>query len=195
MIKKFKKLSTPWLIVLALVATSFSDILSGNVPNTNEIGQSLIFQKGKVDNKKNLSNYVNKVAVFTTQKDDDHGSSLYLVTSEWVFRCSGNTNGRVAETFGRKRAITYTKPGANFDLPAVGLLPVEGTHTGNPVTFVLNGDGTIPTDAPINWNEKNGVSWQKAATEVLAAQVASNTDVGETGRFSRKVGELVFKKD
>ena len=48
MIKKFKKLSTPWLIVLALVATSCSDNLSENVPNTNEIGQSLIFKKGPV---------------------------------------------------------------------------------------------------------------------------------------------------
>ncbi|WP_440879558.1 hypothetical protein [Tenacibaculum sp. C7A-26P2] len=195
MIKKFKKLSTPWLIVLALVATSCSDNLSENVPNTNEIGQSLIFQKGKGDNKKNLSNYVNKVAVFTTQRDDDHGSSLYLVTNEWVFRCSGNTNGREAETFGRKRAITYTKPGAKFDFPAIGLSPVEGGHTGNPVSFVLNDDGKIPAEAPKNWNEKNGVSWKTAVIEVFAAQAASYTSVGKNGRFSRKVGDPVFKED
>ncbi|NEO76300.1 hypothetical protein [Moorena sp. SIO4G3] len=142
--------------------------------------------------------YSNKVAVFTTNRDQqtkNYGSSLYLVKKDWVLRCSGNTNGRDAETFARKRAITYTKPGATFDFPALGLTPVEGGHTGNPITAVLNDTGKIPQDPPPNWNAKNGVSWETAAIEVLAAEAATTTEVAQSGRFSRKVGELVFKPD
>lgn len=137
----------------------------------------------------------NKTAVFTTQRDESHGSSLYLVVGDWVFRCSGNTNGRYAETFGRKREITYTKPGATFDFPALGLSPVEGGHTGNPVSAVLNDTGKIPSIPPPNWNATNGVSWDTAAIEVNAAYMASLTDVGATGRFSHRVGERKFQRD
>ncbi len=137
----------------------------------------------------------NLVAVFTTNRNADHGSSLYLVTADWVIRCSGNTNGRNAETFARRRAITYTRLGASFNFPALGLSPVEGGHTGNPVSAVLNNTGQIPQDAPANWNANNGVSWATAAIEVLAAQAATNTDVAQTGWFSRRVGQLVFTAD
>ena len=119
----------------------------------------------------------NKVVVFTTSRGENYGSSLYLITKEWVLRCSGNTNGRDAEVFARKRNIVYKKAGAVFDLPALALVPVEGGHTGNPISAVLNDTGEIPQDAPDNWNANNGVSWQTAATEVLAAEAAILTSV------------------
>jgi hypothetical protein len=137
----------------------------------------------------------NLVAVFTTNRGDQYGSSLYFVTADWVLRCSGNTNGRNAETFGRRRGITYTRPGASFDFPALGLSPVEGGHTGNPVSAVLNNTGVIPQDPPANWNAHNGVSWATAALEVNAALAATLTAVAAGGRFSRRVGENVFRAD
>jgi len=137
----------------------------------------------------------NKIAVFTTNRGGNYGSSLYLVTADWVFRCSGNTNGRQAETFARRRAITYTRPGAGFDFPALGLTPVEGEHTGNPVSAVLSDKAQLPQEAPASWVSTNGVSWATAAIEVLAAEAAAHTDMGRTGRFSRQVGQLGFTQD
>lgn len=106
----------------------------------------------------------NQIAVFTTMREPDnggsYGSSLYLVTADWIFRCSGNKRGgRVAETFGRKRSIIYVKQGAGFYFPALGLTPEEGGHTGNPVSAVLSDTGNIPDKAPGNWQSTNGVSW------------------------------------
>ncbi len=137
----------------------------------------------------------NQTTVFTTQRNGDYGSSLYLVTTDWVLRCSGNTNGREATTFARKRDISYTKSDITLYYPAVGFTPKEGKHTGNLITAVLNKTGKIPQDAPANWNSENGVSWESAAEEIRAAEAATRLPVAETGRFSRKVGEQTFKND
>jgi hypothetical protein len=137
----------------------------------------------------------NFLAVFTTKRDGCYGSSLYLVTPDWVLRCSGNTNGRNAETLARKRNIIYTKPGAVFQFPALGLTPVEGGHTGNRISAVINLTGEIPQNAPINWNQINGISWQSAVNEIIAAEAATHTKLGKTGRFSRSIGQLTFKND
>ncbi|MCT4601378.1 MAG: hypothetical protein N4A59_00565 [Marinifilum sp.] len=138
----------------------------------------------------------NRITVFTTKREGHYGSSLYLITPDWILRCSGNKRGgRVAETFARKRSIIYKNPGAVFTFPALGLTPEEGGHTGNAITAVLNDTGEIPNEAPDNWNYIDGVSWQKAIQEIKDAKAALHTEVAEIGRFSRKVGTTTFNKD
>lgn len=136
----------------------------------------------------------NSTAVFTTCRGSAYGSSLYLVTGDWVLRCSGNSNGRTPETFARKRAIIYVRPGQTFSGPALSLTPVEGGHTGNKISAVLNISGEIPEQAPESWNAHNGISWADARNEVLAAE-AETQKPGVSDRFSRVVGQGSFKAD
>jgi hypothetical protein len=113
-----------------------------------------------------------------------------------VLRCSGNTNDRQATTFARRRNITYKiANGPTYNFPVLGSTPLEGGHVGNLVTAILNNTGKIPQDVPPNWNAHNGVSWKTAAIEVLAAEAATYTQLAQTGRFSRQVGQLVFTAD
>ena len=131
----------------------------------------------------------NTRAVFiTTRPGGQHGSSLYMVTAHWVLRCSGNTNGRDAETFIRKRDCVYVQGGISLPHPAVGAFPHEGGHDGNQITAILSTGAQldIPAVAPKEWVANNGVSWATAVAEVNDSMLYAQTMSG--ARASRRVG-------
>ncbi|GFM88859.1 hypothetical protein PSCICO_42580 [Pseudomonas cichorii] len=135
----------------------------------------------------------NHACQFITWRGAGYGASLYYVTAHWVIRCSGNTNGRHAETFIRRRDIDY--PGAPGQIvhprPALGLFPREGGHNGNAITCVLNRieSGSQPRE----WIENNGVSWATAVAEIDAAILYAQSTQHE--RASRMVGGGNFSQD
>jgi hypothetical protein len=124
----------------------------------------------------------------TTRPGGSHGSSLYMVTAHWVLRCSGNTNGRTAETFIRKRDCSYKLGNVSSQTPSVGASSVEGGHTGNEISEILSTGATLsfPVGVPATWVANNGVTWAVAVAEVDAAMLYAQTMSGE--RASRKVG-------
>jgi hypothetical protein len=128
-------------------------------------------------------------AVFiTTRPGLDYGSSLYMVTAHWVLRCSGNTNGRIAETFIRKRDCAYVLGRITAQTLSVGASPVEGGHDGNEITAILRTGATldIPAAAPGSWVANNGVPWATALAEVNDAMLYAQQM--SRGRASRAVG-------
>ena len=135
---------------------------------------------------------LNKRAAFITNAGSGHGSSLYCVTAHWVIRCSGNNTGdRVSTTFLRKRSIEYKKGGLS-DTASLGAEPIEGTHTGHPISEILDIDN-LPQNAPQTWVSTNGVSWDTAVNEIHAAmEFARNTGYQ---RASREVGRVDFEQD
>lgn len=149
----------------------------------------------------------NHRALFITGRDGGHsGSSLYMVTAHWVLRCSGNVTewdlglkgykpgGRLSTTFVRKRDIYYSRDDSHSRIPSVGAQPVEGGHTGHPITQILStGDNLIfPGAAPGTWVSENGVTWGVAVAEIDAAAAFAR----QTGcpKAARHVGTRVFWK-
>jgi len=111
----------------------------------------------------------NVETMFITQRVGQYGSSLYKITPKWVLRCSGNNSGadRESTTFIRKRAIKYEKKGKTFQNPAIGLSPVEGGHTGNPIVLIIN--SLDPKKRPNCWKEINGMPWVVAVSDINEA--------------------------
>jgi hypothetical protein len=150
----------------------------------------------------------NNRVIFITNAGGNHGSSLYMVTAHWVLRCSGNRdpdNGRVPETFIRRRSIVYTSkvrgPGSIHTRriespdPTVGSTPEEGRHTGHPISEVVSVGANLvfPANAPATWNAVNGVAWTTAVSEVDAAAAFARDYQYE--RASREVGQARFYRD
>lgn len=137
--------------------------------------------------------YDNVPTAFITQKDDIGGSSLYYVTTHWVIRCSGNnTNGRVAETFIRRRKIVYISGnGTPSDNPQINTFPSEGSHNGNKIVCIFR-YGFLNHPRGL-WRSENGVSWQTAVDEIDAA--IEYARITQYERASRVVGQRDFQRD
>jgi hypothetical protein len=132
---------------------------------------------------------------FITNDDGDGGSSLYVVTANWVIRCSGNTSrGRTATTFIRKRPVEYVLANAQTTQnPMVGAFPREGGHDGHKIAAILDMATLEQIQEPAQWRSANGVSWAKAVAEVDAALAYARETQYE--RASRKVDRTAFARD
>lgn len=124
---------------------------------------------------------LNHICMFITGVPG-RGTSLYYVTNHWVLRCSGHhdiehgpddeepSDGRrISRTFIRRREIAYEA--ANGDLahlPAVGLQPREGGHTGHPILQIVEVASNAAA-VPAAWVSVQGVTWATALAEIDAA--------------------------
>ena len=138
--------------------------------------------------------YQNIPTAFVTQEGIG-GSSLYYVTTHWVIRCSGNnTDGRVAETFMRRRKIVYIRRNrTESNYPEINTFPREGSHDGNNIVNILGYRNISRNHPPGFWRSENGVSWQTAVDEIDAAiEYARRT---QYERASREVGQRDFQRD
>jgi hypothetical protein len=141
----------------------------------------------------------NERVVFITG-EEGRGSSLYMVTANWVLRCSGHHDRqgpigerRRATTFIRRRGIVYMSGLNRGNRAEVGYTPIEqdnphdDTHIGHPITcIVARGEELAwPRREPYEWNDRNGVSWEVACREIdEAAEYARTT---QRQRASRDV--------
>lgn len=138
----------------------------------------------------------NARTAFITNDDAKGGSSLYVVTANWVIRCSGNNDPprRRSTTFIRRRPVEYVLPdGRTTQHPMVGAFPREGEHNGHKIAVILNMETLERIPEPAEWRSANGVSWATAVAEIDAAmEYARQT---QYPRASREVNRTNFAQD